>query len=135
MQQAAGSPGWIVSLSTFFLVVGQIAAILLMAAISWPSVGENVSITKIAAIMTFIPPACSLIFLDEKNSSSVWGAILPGQDGADEKAGIAKGRNKERAAEELHLARETVKTHTANIYRKLAIHSQQELIDLVEGLE
>ena len=48
---------------------------------------------------------------------------------------LAKGRNKERAAEELHLARETVKTHAANVYRKLAIHSQQELIDLIEGFE
>lgn len=150
------SPGWIVSLSTFFLVVGQIAAIFLMSAISWLSIGESIPTMKIAAIMAFILPACSLVFLDERNSSSGWGAIRPGQNEFEEKMSaiktlsaefkltpreidvvliLAKGRNKERAAEELHLARETVKTHTANIYRKLAIHSQQELIDLVEELE
>lgn len=149
------SPGWIVALSTFFLAVGQIAAMLLLDAIAWLS-SASVPTAEIAAIMAFALPACSLVFLDEKNSSSGWGAIRPGQDDADKRGDIArrlssefaltprevdvalilaKGRNKERAAEELHLARETVKTHTANIYRKLAIHSQQELIDLIEGLE
>lgn len=148
------SPGWIVALSTFFLVAGQIAAMLLLDAIAVLG-GEALPTEEIAAIMAFALPACSLVFLDEKNSSSGWGAIRPGQDD-DEKASIAKklsaefaltprevdvvlilakGRNKERAAEELHLARETVKTHAANVYRKLAIHSQQELIDLIEGFE
>lgn len=148
------SPGWIVALSTFFLVAGQIAAMLLLDAVSWLS-SASVPTAEIAAIMAFTLPACSLVFLDEKNSSSGWGAIRPGQDD-DEKASIAKklsaefaltprevdvvlilakGRNKERAAEELHLARETVKTHAANVYRKLAIHSQQDLIDLIERFE
>ena len=27
----------------------------------------------------------------------------------------------------------TVKTHVQRVYRKLGVHSQQELIDLVEG--
>lgn len=31
--------------------------------------------------------------------------------------------------------RNTVKTHVANIYAKLGVHSQQELIDLVEQVE
>ena len=148
------SPGWIVALSTFFLVLGQIAAQVLVGTIAWFA-SASVLTTEIAGIMAFALPACSLVFLDERNSSSGWGAMRPGQDDVDERAGIARklssefaltprevdvalilarGRNKERAAEELHLARETVKTHTANIYRKLAIHSQQELIDLVEGL-
>lgn len=148
------SPGWIVALSTFFLVAGQIAAMLLFDSVIWLA-SANAPTAEISAIMAFALPMCSLVFLDEKNSSSGWGAICPGQDDTDERSTIAKrlssefaltprevdvalilakGRNKERAAEELHLARETVKTHAANIYRKLAIHSQQELIDLIEGL-
>ena len=148
------SPGWIVALSTFFLVAGQIAAMLLFDSVIWLA-SADAPTAEISAIMAFALPMCSLVFLDEKNSSSGWGAICPGQDDTDERSTIAKrlssefaltpreidvalilakGRNKERAAEELHLARETVKTHTANIYRKLAIHSQQELIDLIEGL-
>ena len=148
------SPGWIVALSTFFLIAGQIAAMLLFDSIIWLT-SADAPTTEIATIMAFALPMCSLVFLDEKNSSSGWGAICPGQDDTDERSSIAKklssdfaltpreidvtlilakGRSKERAAEELHLARETVKTHAANIYRKLAIHSQQELIDLIEGL-
>lgn len=138
----------------FFLVAGQIAAMLLFDSVIWLA-SADAPTAEISAIMAFALPMCSLVFLDEKNSSSGWGAICPGQDDTDERSTIAKrlssefaltprevdvalilakGRNKERAAEELHLARETVKTHAANIYRKLAIHSQQELIDLIEGL-
>lgn len=148
------SPGWIVALSTFFLIAGQIAAMFLFDSIVWLT-SADAPTTEIATIMAFALPMCSLVFLDEKNSSSGWGAICPGQDDTDKRSSIAKklssdfaltpreidvalilakGRSKERAAEELHLARETVKTHAANIYRKLAIHSQQELIDLIEGL-
>ena len=36
-------------------------------------------------------------------------------------------------SQELGLSEETVKTHMGNVYRKLGIHSQQELIDLVEA--
>ena len=148
------SPGWIVALSTFFLIAGQIAAMFLFDSIVWLT-SADAPTTEIATIMAFALPMCSLVFLDEKNSSSGWGAICPGQDDTDKRSSIAKklssdfaltpreidvalilakGRSKERAAEELHLARETVKTHAANIYRKLAIQSQQELIDLIEGL-
>lgn len=45
---------------------------------------------------------------------------------------LSKGRNKRYISQELGLAEETVKTHMGNVYRKLMVHSQQELIDLVE---
>lgn len=46
---------------------------------------------------------------------------------------MARGRNKRVISQELGLAEETVKTHMGNVYRKLLVHSQQELIDLVEA--
>ena len=38
-------------------------------------------------------------------------------------------------ADQLYVAERTVKTHTYHIYQKMGIHSQQELIDIVEAQE
>ena len=45
---------------------------------------------------------------------------------------LAKGRNAEYIQKELMVSSHTAKSHIYNIYRKLGIHSQQELIDLIE---
>ena len=45
---------------------------------------------------------------------------------------LARGRNNAFVQEELTLTRNTVKTYIKRIYAKLNVHSQQELIDLVE---
>lgn len=45
---------------------------------------------------------------------------------------IAKGRNAEFVQEELFISVHTAKTHISHIYKKLGIHSLQELISLVE---
>jgi len=45
---------------------------------------------------------------------------------------LAKGRNTEYIAKQLFISSHTAKTHTARIYRKLSINSQQELIDIVD---
>lgn len=46
---------------------------------------------------------------------------------------LAKGRNNARIQEELTLTRSTVKTYINRVYTKLGVHSQQELIDVVEA--
>ena len=46
---------------------------------------------------------------------------------------LARGRNAAYIQEELSLTRNTVKSYVADVYRKLDVHSHQELIDLVEG--
>ena len=45
---------------------------------------------------------------------------------------LARGHNGYHIRDELTLSYNTVKTHVQRIYRKLDVHSQQELIDLVE---
>ncbi|MDO5043290.1 MAG: LuxR C-terminal-related transcriptional regulator [Slackia sp.] len=45
---------------------------------------------------------------------------------------LARGRNAPYIQEKLVLSRNTVKTHVANIYAKVGVHSQQDLIDMVE---
>ena len=44
---------------------------------------------------------------------------------------LARGNNATRICEELSITRNTVKYHARNIYDKLGVHSQQEVIDLV----
>ncbi len=46
---------------------------------------------------------------------------------------LSKGRNAAYIEEELVVSPHTVKSHMLNIYRKLGVHSQQELISCVEG--
>lgn len=45
---------------------------------------------------------------------------------------LARGRNVPFIEEELVISRNTIKTHIKHIYQKLNVHSQQELIDLIE---
>lgn len=45
---------------------------------------------------------------------------------------IANGRNAKYIEQELTISLSTVQTHIRNIYRKLGIHSRQELIDMIE---
>lgn len=46
---------------------------------------------------------------------------------------LAKGRNGSFIQTKYRITRNTVKTHVRHIYQKLGVHTQQELIDLVEG--
>lgn len=48
---------------------------------------------------------------------------------------LAYGRTLSIIARDLHIAKGTARTHIENIYRKLDVHKQQELIDLVEAYE
>ncbi len=45
---------------------------------------------------------------------------------------LGRGRNRQFVADELGISLETAKTHATNVYRKLSVHSQQELLDVIE---
>jgi DNA-binding CsgD family transcriptional regulator len=45
---------------------------------------------------------------------------------------LAKGRNSSYIQQDLVISPHTVKSHTYSIYQKAGVHSQQELMDLVE---
>ena len=48
---------------------------------------------------------------------------------------IIRGRNARYVAGQLGIAENTAKTHIASIYRKVDVHSQQELLDLLDQME
>ena len=45
---------------------------------------------------------------------------------------MAKGRSASRVAEDLGVTLATINSHVNHIYRKLGVHSRQELIDVIE---
>ncbi len=46
---------------------------------------------------------------------------------------LAKGRSIAFAAEKLSLSQNTVKTYAKTLYKKLGVHSRQELMDLLDA--
>ena len=86
--------------------------------------------------------------IDEKESSMKSNARKPAfwRDACDEIAKryrlskreteifhiISKGRNAEYVSNELFISVHTAKTHIANIYQKLDVHSSQEMLDLID---
>lgn len=47
---------------------------------------------------------------------------------------LAKGRDVAYIVEKFHISRSTAKTHVYNIYRRLNVHSRQDLIDMIEAV-
>ena len=45
---------------------------------------------------------------------------------------LAQGRSQPYIRDVLYLSKNTVSTHTRHIYKKLDVHSKQELLDLLE---
>lgn len=98
--------------------------------------------------------ACALFLSSGSNLKYGWGTVLPGEGGleAGDLAGVvrfvateravtqretevmlllAQGKSRRAICEELTVSPDTVKTHVRAIYRKLDVHSQQELIDRI----
>ena len=78
---------------------------------------------------------------DVESSDGVWKkscALVAQESGLSERetevfALLAKGRNAGYIEKKLYISNHTVKAHMLKIYRKLDVHSIQELIDLVEN--
>ncbi|MCR5583392.1 MAG: LuxR C-terminal-related transcriptional regulator [Eggerthellaceae bacterium] len=139
----------IVSLATFLLVLGQLAG----RCISAGALFAGMDVSTLASVLACVLPIIALILVCRDPSSVDWGIARPDM-GDDENALfyrafssvyrltprevevlqlLARGRNKRHISKELGVSEETIKTHIGNVYRKTMVHSQQELIDLVEG--
>jgi DNA-binding CsgD family transcriptional regulator len=46
---------------------------------------------------------------------------------------LVKGRNRASISKTLYISDNTTRTHMKNIYRKMGVHSHQELLDIIEG--
>ena len=109
-----------------------------------------------ATVVSFVLLMAALLMMSNLNLTTGWGIAQPGgtarsddsldaavqvivvESGitpreADTLALLARGRNRKHISEELVVSEETVKSHTSSIYHKLGVHTQQELLDLVEA--
>lgn len=133
------------------LVVGRFAGTLLAEPLG--ATGAGFDIGQLGTLLA-VGLAGSCIYLrSERNTRTGWGLIRPAESDdvpvfdktleimcADYSltprerevfALLAHGRNRAFIAEELTLSKETVKIHIRNVYSKLNVHSQQDLITKV----
>jgi DNA-binding CsgD family transcriptional regulator len=152
---------WVFAVTTCALLMGQLFGVLVglfletaLPAGSMLLGGDRGDMSLFAGLMVFIILVAALFLSNKKNLQVGWGMIRPGdEDGqADDFATrcaltvdgfgltpreaevfrlLALGTRRDEISASLYLSRETVKTHTRNIYRKMNLHSQQELMESV----
>lgn len=82
--------------------------------------------------------AMNIMPLERRRRFQLKCANVVGRYGLSEREGeimimLAKGRNLPFIQDQLHLSKSTISTHRQHIYQKLDIHSQQELMDMVDA--
>ncbi len=145
---------WLTSWSTAFLYLGFFIGYSVVSATSKDAGLLQISLIAVA----FIVLLAALLMTSSKNESNAWGSIRPSDEfltrpyfkqakdsiakryeftarQRDVFMMLAEKHTKKTIAEELYLSQETVKVHIHHIYRKLDVHSQQELVGVVEDEE
>lgn len=145
---------WLVGLGTAGCMLGELSAGIASRALV-EACGSTTSVNFVEGGLIIVLMATALTLSDSRNLKDGWSLAKPSSfrptyatlDSAVEHlasdAGLsprekdvfsllARGRNRKAIAEALVLSEETVKSHTSSIYRKLLVHSQQELINKVE---
>ncbi len=146
--------GWVVGWGLLCIQLGQFVGSV-AAAIALTFVQSDLGLAMVSAGVIFVILIIALFAMGSGSANTGWGFVKPMEE-ADaasdfEKAGtrlarrcrlspreievfflLAKGRNRAYIREELVIGDETVKSHIKSIYRKADVHSQQELIDLLE---
>ena len=150
----AWMPGGVLGLFAVTLALG---ALLGWLALQRPAGGTDATVPTVASVLVVI-----IVTVYGLSSDRIWVARdlkrTHGQDELDHAGGVwkvacsavadefgltqreqevfvllAKGRNAAYIEKTLVISNHTVKSHMLNIYKKLGIHSLQELIDLVES--
>lgn len=146
---------WVVAWPTCCLMLGQ-----LLGGVTSSVLGQDSEssywIQMMATCMVFMLLMASLFMLSNRNLTTGWGIASPSNlihpDNAVETIVeqltiehnltpreseifilMARGRNRKVISAELVISEETTKSHINGLYRKLGIHSQQELLDLIES--
>lgn len=146
--------GWVASWGLLSIQGGQLLGSI-TASFAVGFVTSRLQTAMLSAGFIFVILIIALFALGSGSANTAWGFIKPIEedDAASEfeKTGtrlaqrchlspreievfflLAKGRNRAFISEKLIIGDETTKSHIKSIYRKTEVHSQQELIDLIE---
>jgi DNA-binding CsgD family transcriptional regulator len=145
---------WVVAWPTCSFMLGQLSGIVTSNVLYQLPHGPQ-AFPRLFLVLTFIMLFAALSLMSYRNYQTAWGLAHPGSSGLreDDLATLvqflattnelsqrevqtlellARGKNRRAIAQELFISQETVKSHTHSIYRKLVVHSQQELIEMCE---
>ncbi|MDR1422446.1 MAG: helix-turn-helix transcriptional regulator, partial [Coriobacteriales bacterium] len=145
---------WVVALPTCAFMFGQLVGIV-TSNFTYQFAANPMAFVRLFLVLTFVILIAALLLMSNRNYQTAWGLARPGsnelyeddialachslatsnelsQREAETLSHLVRGKNKKTIAKELFVSEETVKSHTHSIYRKLLIHSQQELIELFE---
>jgi DNA-binding CsgD family transcriptional regulator len=143
---------WVFAVTTGTLLIGQVVGALVGAFVRETVILPHSSLEMLSLCMVFVILVGALFMSNKNNLQKGWGMIRPSDNDEDGDfqvscaliadgfeltprelevfALLAQGYNKGHISKTLFLSRETVKTHTRNLYRKMSLHSQEELIAL-----
>jgi DNA-binding CsgD family transcriptional regulator len=145
---------WVVAWPTCSFMLGKLVGIVASSLVArLPS--ASLGFTRLFLVLTFVMLIAALFLMSYRNYRTAWGLARPGSSDVDEDKVatvvqllsttnglsqreaqtftlLVRGKNRRSIAQELFVSEETVKSHTHSIYRKLIVHSQQELIELCE---
>ncbi|MEG2025259.1 MAG: helix-turn-helix transcriptional regulator [Gordonibacter sp.] len=146
--------GWVAGWGLLSIQLGQLVGSI-AASLAVGLITTELQLAMLSAGFIFVILIIALFALGGGSANTAWGFVKPVEE-ADtasdfEKAGtrlarrchlsprevevfflLAKGRNRAFISEELVIGDETTKSHIKSIYRKTDVHSQQELINLIE---
>lgn len=154
-QRGKVSPGWIACWGLLSVQLGQFVGSV-AAASALALISDELGLAMLSGSIVFMILIIALFAMGNSSVKTGWGYIKPSEEpsassslerGAFEIARekglspreeevfllLAKGRNRAYIRNELVIGDETVKSHVKNIYKKTDVHSQQDLIDLVEA--
>ena len=148
------SANWIVALVTGSLLLGRSAGAFSASFVVGVSSGFYEAQGVVMVVLAYALMLCALLMVNKRNILAGWGSTRPAEVDVEGVMGmacrilggdkgltpreteilalLARGYSRETVSKALTLSKETVRTHAANIFKKLGVHSHQELIMLVE---
>ena len=147
-------PVWVIGTSTCAFMVGQLAGN--VASCALVQLPGGMAYERLIVTMLLVMLGASLLMISNRNLRTGWGLAKPDNmhttgrsvlnlvvsqvateaSLTEREASVllllGRGRNRQTISDELQISKETAKTHIQSIYRKVGVHSQQELLSLLE---